>query len=279
MNYKELIKRTQRPELYEKGTSIMWTDEYISKQLLDLHINPHVDLASRKEETIGDLVNWILDIATEPKMSILDLGCGPGLYSEKLATKGHSVTGVDFSKNSIEYAKNQATLKQLDIDYIVENYLNLDFDNKFDLVLLIYTDLCPLLPEERDKLLKVVHKALKPGGMFIFDVVNDRNVDKKIIPQSWDVEESGFWRKHPYIALANGHHYPENNVILNQHTVINEDDSIDTYHFWSHYYNQEQLTEILSNSGFTDICNYENIIPEDTPWTGENLTFFKAKKT
>ncbi len=39
---------------------------------------------------------------------LLDLGCGAGIYSELLYDKGFSVTGIDFSKRSIEYAQNHA---------------------------------------------------------------------------------------------------------------------------------------------------------------------------
>ncbi len=38
-----------KPELYTQGTSFMWTDEHISKQLLDVHLNVDTDLASRKK--------------------------------------------------------------------------------------------------------------------------------------------------------------------------------------------------------------------------------------
>ena len=45
---KELLKYAMRPDLYEKGSAVMWTDPYISKQLLQIHLNPDMDLASRK---------------------------------------------------------------------------------------------------------------------------------------------------------------------------------------------------------------------------------------
>ncbi len=97
MKITEILKQSQKPELYEKGTAVMWTDPHISKQLLEVHLNPEVDLASRKKKTIESTVKWMLDKAGKNNLKILDLGCGPGLYSQLLARKGHQVTGVDFS--------------------------------------------------------------------------------------------------------------------------------------------------------------------------------------
>ena len=84
----------------------MWTDPYISEQLLQIHLNPELDLASRKYSTIQSTAEWVLSKVSKKKMKILDLGCGPGLYSEIFANKGHLVTGVDFSKNS-KSSRNQ----------------------------------------------------------------------------------------------------------------------------------------------------------------------------
>ena len=39
---------------------------------------------------------------------IADYGCGPGLYATKMAQRGAIVTGIDFSENSISYAKKLA---------------------------------------------------------------------------------------------------------------------------------------------------------------------------
>lgn len=114
----------------------MWTDDHISKQLLDVHLNPDIDLASRRRASIESTVDWILNSANLEKMNILDLGCGPGLYAELMAERGYKVTGVDFSKNSIEYARNEAIKKNLDIEYVNQNYLELCEENKYDLVMM-----------------------------------------------------------------------------------------------------------------------------------------------
>ena len=115
----EIISKSEMPELYEKGTSFMWTDEHISKQILNIHLNPDIDLGSRKKSTIENTASWILKTQKEKgKLNILDLGCGPGLYTEIFAAKGHNVTGIDISKDSIEYAKKSAENKKLNVAYL-----------------------------------------------------------------------------------------------------------------------------------------------------------------
>jgi len=279
MNIELIKKLSNKPHLYEKGSSVMWTDLYISKQLLELHINPDNDMASRSHVKIEKITNWILERTDNPQMKILDLGCGPGLYAELLAKKGHSIVGVDYSENSIQYATKRAKEKKLNIEYLNKNYLDLDFDNQFDLIILIYLDFCVLLPTERDKVLENIYKALKKGGLFICDVVNERNIEQKIISQSWEIQESGFWKNTPYIALTNGYHYPESKVLANHHIVISENDTIDTYIFWNHYYDKNDLVQILDSKGFKYVTDYENVLSDsDDCWNGENITFYVSRK-
>lgn len=278
MNIEQIIKLGAKPGLYEQGTSVMWTDPHISQQLLALHIDPAHDIASRNNAKIARITDWILSKAGDGEKEILDLGCGPGLYAGKLVEKGHKIIGIDFSENSIRYAIRQAQEKNLNIDYITMNYLEMDYDEQFDLIILIYLDFCALLPSERDLLLGKIHKALKKGGVFICDVVNEKNLEQKTISQSWEVTKSGFWRKTPYLALTNGYHFPEAKVLANQHLVIGEDDSIESYVFWSHYYDESDFTNLLLNSGFADIKGYDNILPEGDCWNGDNVTFYVSRK-
>jgi 2-polyprenyl-3-methyl-5-hydroxy-6-metoxy-1,4-benzoquinol methylase len=279
MDLKQLETYSKKPSLYEKGNSVMWTDEYISKQLLGIHLNPELDLASRGQQSIDSTLEFILKLCSRSGLNILDLGCGPGLYAERLAEAGHHVTGVDFSESSIKYASDHARIKNLDIHYVCRDYLTLDYKDKFDVVLLVYTDFGVLIPSERDKLLAIIHKALKSGGLFIFDVINDNNLEQKFSEQkSWDVEPGGFWRDSTYLALINGFHYADEKVFLQQHIIVDQSEQIRTYRFWTHYFERADIFKILGNNGFTNIEGFDNVLPHTDIWNGDNITFYKTEK-
>lgn len=56
------------------------------------------------------------------KPKILDLGCGPGQESMRLAKEGAEATGIDFSKKSIKIARERNT----DIDFHEMNFFDID---------------------------------------------------------------------------------------------------------------------------------------------------------
>ena len=280
MEISKIISQFEKPELYAKGTSFMWTDEHISKQLLDTHLNPDVDLASRKKTTIEKTASWILDTQKEKgKLNILDLGCGPGLYSEIFAEKEHKVTGIDISKNSIEYAIKSAKDKNLNITYLNKSYLDIDLEsNKYDLVVLIYTDFGVLTLPDRDKLLRMIFSVLKKGGAFIFDVLKDNELENKISPKTWEATNDGFWKGSPYIALSESFLYPKEKVILFQHNIIDTEENIEIYRFWTHFFSQNDISKILDAHSFIDINFREDILPEGGLWNGNNVIFTMTSK-
>jgi 2-polyprenyl-3-methyl-5-hydroxy-6-metoxy-1,4-benzoquinol methylase len=125
---KELIKYTGRPALFTRGNCNFWNDEHTSKLLLEAHLDPDWDAASRRPATIEQTVAWVTaEFLPEAGGEILDLGCGPGLYSQRFARMGHHVTGMDFSKRSIAYARERAAEEGLAIKYIYQNYVELDY--------------------------------------------------------------------------------------------------------------------------------------------------------
>ncbi|MBP2133567.1 2-polyprenyl-3-methyl-5-hydroxy-6-metoxy-1,4-benzoquinol methylase [Methanomicrobium sp. W14] len=279
MNLKKLCEISEKPEIYEKGDAFMWDDEYISKKLLEIHLSQDTDLASRKKPAIEKTTGWILERLGKENADILDLGCGPGLYCEIFAGSGHRVTGVDISKRSIEYAREKALEKHLDISYINENYLNISFEEKFDLIVMIFCDIDVLVPVERDRLLDIVFKALKPGGMFIFDTMNGETTGiMKDGERNWEVSETGFWKDSPHMALSESFHYPENNVFLNQTIVFSEPDEYRTYRFWMNYYEFSGLRPVLEERGFSGVKKHENVLTSDDFYCGSAVTFYETVK-
>ncbi|MBF0432505.1 MAG: class I SAM-dependent methyltransferase [Fibrobacteria bacterium] len=273
MKTKELLKKAEKPALYKKGSAFMWSDPYISKNLLDVHLSEEVDLASRKASTIDSTVEWIDKRIGGDNLRILDLGCGPGLYAERLAKLGHKVTGVDISANSIEYARGQAQDKGLSIDYINKDYLELSLeDDAFDAAICIYTDLGVLLPEDRSIWLNNVKRMLKPGGVLIFDLMSDNQLEEKLTPKTWDVSEKGFWGEGVCLQLSESFLYPVEKVILYQH-VIAEDDAVKTYRFWTHFFSKDDLRKMLEEKGFKIVSIDNNVLPATGHYDGSNVWF------
>lgn len=279
MDISNILSQTEHPKLYQRGSATMWTEEYISHQLLAIHLNSELDLGTRKMSTVEKTSAWILEKTGTKRMNVLDLGCGPGLYAEFFASNSHQVTGIDISKVSIDYAKKMARQKKLDIEYIHANYLEIELqEDTYDLVVLIYTDFGVLLPDERQKLLSMIYKVLKKGGVFIFDVLNDRDLAKKVGSKNWEICRTGFWKETPYIALSDSYLYEREKVILFQHTIIDEKENVDVYRFWTHFFSDSDIEKELIVHRFSDISFYTDVLPIGDMWNGDNVTFCRAVK-
>jgi SAM-dependent methyltransferase len=241
----------QKPEPFTPGQPLFWDDHHISKQMLEAHLNPNIDAASRKPETIDRSVGWLIEtLGLKTGASILDLGCGPGLYAFRFARAGCLVTGVDYSRRSIEYASRYAKDNDLEIVYRYENYLEIRDENQYDAALLIYGDFCPLNPEQRSKLLKNIHRALKPGGKFVLDVTTREHRKEHGNKNSWYAAQSGFWKPGPHLVLEQGFDYPEQSIWLDQYTVIETDGKVTIYRNWFQDYTPETIAAEMEQGGF-----------------------------
>jgi SAM-dependent methyltransferase len=81
-------------------------------------------------ETLTDIHELVIEkLALEPGDRFLDLACGTGAVAERAARTGADVTGLDLSPGLIETAKERAEAKGLDIDYVVGDAENLQFED------------------------------------------------------------------------------------------------------------------------------------------------------
>ena len=114
------------------------------------HGKSRIDVSSRNKDFIERSVEWIIaHFGVGKDTEIADFGCGPGLYTTRLSEHNAIVTGIDFSENSLTYAKRVAAQKGLKIDYVHTNYLDFKTTSRFDLILMIMCDFCVLSPEQR----------------------------------------------------------------------------------------------------------------------------------
>ena len=194
--FEELEKINDRPEPFQFYTaSDLWTDEHTSEKMLSFHLNEAIDISSRNTEFINRSVEWIAsEFNIDRDFKIADFGCGPGLYATRLAKRGANVTGIDFSKRSIEYAKEVAAREQLNINYVNQNYLEFETEDRFDLVLMIMYDFCALSPTQRKGILSEFHKILTPSGSVLLDVYSLSSFEQREEATISAVNQhNGFW--------------------------------------------------------------------------------------
>jgi SAM-dependent methyltransferase len=247
----QLIELQEKPAPFTPGEALFWDDPHISKQMLEAHLNPDWDAASRRPEIIDRSVQWLMEtLELKPGDPLLDLGCGPGLYASRFARLGFHVTGVDYSRRSIEYASTYAKENDLGIAYRYENYLALKDENLYEAAFLIYGDFCPLNPEQRKRLLQNIFHALKPNGKFAFDISTREHRKKYGNKNGWYATESGFWKPGPHLVLEEGFDYPEESLWLDQYTVIEADGKVSVYRNWFQDYTPDAITEELTEANF-----------------------------
>jgi len=259
----------ERPALYTGSTDRFWDDPHISGQMLSLHLNPEVEAASRKRETIDAEAAFIIkETGMDSGKIVLDLGCGPGLYVRKFAETGARVTGLDMSEGSLQYAEANIQPYYSNASFLKMNYLELNMVDAFDVVTLIYYDFCVLSPDEERLLLKAVHNALKKDGLFILDVVTaKRNIEEKT---AVSICEGGFWSPERYMEIYNSYIYTDPLIEGSQYTIIDEAGEIRIIRFYHRHFTLDELSELLAECGFAIDKVINNL--QGDPFTADTET-------
>ena len=114
-------------------------------------------------------------LALPPGARILDVCCGSGSHAVLLARKGFRVTGVDQSGSLLAQARSKASAARSRISFVKQDVFTLGrrpaFFARFDAAILLgWTLSIAAMYRRFPQLLKGVANALKPGGLFVFDV-------------------------------------------------------------------------------------------------------------
>ena len=103
-------------------------------------------------------------LSPKPNESILDLGCGTGDLTQKIALAGSRVIGIDYSKEMIEAAK--AKFPEIEFIYMSATQLNFDDKNKFDA---IFSNAVLHWVYEKELAIEKMYSYLKKGGRIVLE--------------------------------------------------------------------------------------------------------------
>jgi trans-aconitate methyltransferase len=117
------------------------------------------DRYAKNARFVSDLGMPVVELlAPKPGERVLDLGCGDGLLTRRLADVGCEVVAIDSSAAQVDGAK------ALGLDARVGDGEALSFDNEFDAV---FSNAVLHWLKRVDRLLPGVHRALRPKGRFV----------------------------------------------------------------------------------------------------------------
>ena len=199
----------------------------------------------------------------QDKTKILDLGCGPGLYAYELGKLGHNVLGIDFNKESINYAQKNKSIEG-NIQYKYSDYIRDEIYGIYDVVIMIFCDFSALVPSEQSILLKKIGKKLTNDGIFIFDVFGKAEYKKQSNERSWYISSGNdFWSKEPYFLIKKKLFDNEYTVGTRYYLINQLDGKINEFIMSDQYHDEKSIKELMSENDFDiveinkDIINYK----------------------
>lgn len=250
-----------------EGDTIPWNDPDFSQRMLKEHLSQEHDAASRRLETVDRHVRFIHEQVLGGRAArILDLGCGPGLYSHRLARLGHTIRGIDYSPASIEYARQVAESEGLDCSYTLSDIRQADFgpESDRDLVMLIFGEFNVFRPADVQVILHKSFTALKPGGKLLLEPSNDemtRQIGAK--RSGWYSAETGLFSARPHLLLEESF-WDETCKVSTKRFILIDAETAEVTRYAASYqvYTQADLTAVLEAAGFCSVRFYPSLTGE-----------------
>jgi len=262
LNLLDIVRREPIPQPWAEGEKIPWHDPAFSRRMLDEHLSQAHDAASRRFEIIDQHVEWIHQQLLQGKTTrILDLGCGPGLYTKRLARMGHDCVGIDFSPASIAYARAQAEEAGLACTYVQDDMRTADYGDGYGLVMLLYGELNVFRPEEARAILEKAHRALAIDSVLLlephtFDIV----VEVGQQPASWYAAEKGLFSEKPHLCLQESFWDAVAKVAIQRYYMIDAATGEVARHSSStQAYTDEAYRALLTACGFEEVMLYPSL--------------------
>ncbi len=204
MNLLDIVNRIPVPVPWEEGDNIPWDDPDFSKRMLAEHLSQSHDLASRRFEKIDEQVAWIHnEVLGGQPTRILDLGCGPGLYTSRLARLGHECVGIDFSPAAIAYGNEQARAEHLNCTYVHDDIRAAEYGMEFGLVMLLFGEFNVFSTLDARAIVRKASQALACDGKFLIEPHTFSAIQG--IGQSgrsWYSSKSGVFSDRPHLCMT-----------------------------------------------------------------------------
>ena len=168
---------------------------------------------------------------------VLDLGCGTGTMTERLAGYGYDMIGVDNSEEMLELAMEKKTESGYDILYLLQDMRGFELYGTVRAVVSVCDSVNYITePDELEEVFRLVNNYLDPKGIFLFDfntvhkyrdVIGDSTIaeDRGVCSFIWDNRyyEKGQINEYDLTLFIAEDFNPMENAYVSERTADSED--------------------------------------------------------
>jgi len=277
VNLYDLIERTPVPVPWQGGSKIPWSDPEFSERMLREHLSQQHDAASRRFQKVSAHVAWIhRELLGERPCKILDLCCGPGLYTRRFAWLGHECVGIDYGPASIAYAVRLAQEEKLRCIYLQEDVREARYGAGYALAMLIYGEFNTFHPADARDILLKARAALAPGGALLLEPKRAEAVEREARSGSrWYTTPEGLFSARPHLYLEEPFWDEPSRTHTTRYFIVDAaTGEVDTHASTQQAYTQGELSELLTECGFREIRFYPSLmgVPDESQVSFEVVT-------
>ena len=187
---------------------------------------------------------------------VLDLACGTGRHSILLAKKGASVLGVDKTPAYLREARRRAA-KLPNCRFALGDMRRLPFKNEFDAAMNLWTSFGYFAKESDDlKVLKGVARALKPGGLFLMELVDHAWIRARTSHRHWNRQGDGSYLLQEAILIDG-----RDPRVVNEWTILRRGRKPLRARFIVRGYDKARLSASLRKAGLIPVNVSGTLVP------------------
>jgi SAM-dependent methyltransferase len=230
--------------------------------MLAEHLDQGHGAASRQRPEILRQVDWLWhQLGLQPGARLLDITCGPGLYSVEFARRGVDVTGIDFGPASIAYARELADAQGVAgrcrfIQADVRAELPRHADQGYDAATFIYGQLAVFTRAEAAALLAGAAQALRPGGRLALELLAFERIDKTHSTW-WFSDQRGLWGDKPFLNLGERFWDADQRASIDRFWVLDlHSGALQEIGLSDNGYESEEMLALLRANGFREAAAF-----------------------
>lgn len=228
------------------------------------------------EETIEEAAEQIdallelLDVPTNAQ--IADIPCGVGRHSIELADRGFGVTAVDATASYLETARERGRDAEIEseIEFIHEDMRDFRRRKSFDAILNLYTSFGYF--EERDddeRTAQNFYESLKPDGKLAMGLTSKEVLAGKFEKRTWNERDGKY--------ILEEHEISDNWSWIDNRWMVVDDGDMTEFAVSHRLYSAFELSELLSDVGFSDVSVYGNLEGREYDENAEQLVIIARK--